>query len=57
MKIGNFSCNPDACFAMGKEAFLESHTHVHNAEAVWKQIEKAVKKKPKPSEENGPEKA
>lgn len=59
MKIGNFSGNAEACFKMGKEAFIAAHPHVYDVESVWKKIEKAAKKTKKESEDNanGPEEA
>lgn len=47
MKIGNFSCNVDACLQMGKDAFIEAHSHIEDVESVWKKIEKAGKKSKK----------
>lgn len=44
IKVGNFSGDVDACFALGKEAFLSAHSHLDNAESIWKEIEKAGKK-------------
>lgn len=40
-----FSYNLEACLAMGKEAFLAAHQHLHEPEKVWAEIEKQGKKK------------
>ncbi len=45
-KVGMISGNVDACYAMGKEAFLGAHPGADGEEA-WKEIEKR-KKKEKP---------
>ena len=53
LKIGNFSCDVEACLEMGKTKFIESHPHVENVGSVWDEIEKSVPlKESKPKKGN-----
>lgn len=53
LKVGNFSCDVEACLKMGKTKFIAAHPHVDDVEMVWQEIEKFVPlKESKPKKGN-----
>ena len=46
LEVGITSVHIESAFAMGKDAFLEAHAHLHNAKEIWDKLA-ALKKKDK----------